>query len=175
MSGGSEHSVGGEVQGAGRGDHYTHTESRRKKERVSRTVGRAAERSQGGEGRYVWGREHAWGTAVRGGARACTLSRGAASSASKITTTGREAAVGAVEQRSATTPRRRGARRAFGPAFWAGVSGQMTPMHEQRSATTPTRRRGARRASAGPAFWAGVSGQMTPMHVGHEDLMRGLP
>ena len=63
-----------------------------------------------------------------GGARACTLSRGAASSASKITTTGREAAVGPVEQRSATTPRRRGARRAFGPAFWAGVSGQMTPI-----------------------------------------------
>ena len=54
----------------------THTESRRKEERVSRTVGRAAERSQGGEGRYVWGREHAWGTAVRGGARACTLSIG---------------------------------------------------------------------------------------------------
>jgi hypothetical protein len=66
------------------------------------------------------GREHAWGTNVRGGARKCTLSRRAASIASKITATGPEAAV---EQRSAIeTPRRRGAGRAFGPRFGPGAT-----------------------------------------------------
>ena len=73
---------------------------------------------------YVYGaRACTWGTTVRaaGRAHACTLSRGAASIASKITTTGREAAV---EQRSGTTPRRCGARRAFGPRFRAWSRGR---------------------------------------------------
>ena len=52
-------------------------------------------------------REHAWGTAVRGRARACTLSRGVvASNASKITTTGRDGEV----RGGRSGPR-------FGPAF----------------------------------------------------------
>ena len=67
------------------------------------------------------GRAHEWVRMYVGGARACTLSSGAASMiASKITAMGPEAAV---EQRSAIeTPRRRGAGRAFGPRFGPGAT-----------------------------------------------------
>ena len=93
---------------------------------------------------YVYGaRACTWGTTVRaaGRAHACTLSRGAASIASKITITGREAAV---EQRS---ERRRQEHEVRGGRYVGRVSGQVQRMPD------------AKKVRCGESVRAGVSGR----------------